>query len=685
MLTVYLADLRHNYAGVLSTDCMPLGVAYIKAVMDRDFPEARSRLFAYPNHLLEAMQAQPPDILMVSNYVWNEAISSHFARLAKRIRPETLVVMGGPNIPMEPDRQVAFVAGHPDVDLYVLGEGDFVATEVARHFLASGKSISRFGEREIPSCIYRRPDGTLIRNEMWERKREVEQIPSPWLTGIMDDFFDGKLAPMIETNRGCPFRCAFCVQGTKFYNSINHFSMERLKEEIDYIGRLIHTRSPAMGTLRIADANYGMYERDVDISRYIGQAQKKYGWPTFIDATTGKNRPERIIQSMEEVNGALMLYQAVQSLDEDVLRNINRSNIKLESYEKIQVHIRGRGLRSISDLILGLPGESLKTHVEALHKLIDAGTNSLHCFQAMMLKGAELETLGQREQFGFTTKYRVLPKNFGVYGGEKVFDIEEIIVATDTLPFEDYLQARKLHMTFSVFWNDSWFQDVVSFARNHGIKSSEWLDAILAAMEVDRGPVGRFLADFVRETTNELFPTRQACAEFYGREDNFKRLVEGEIGDNLMYRYRAIASFHLWPDICSCAMDTTRRLLGNRGVDTESREFDAFWADFHSYVEARHAHGQSLDEVLLPVNCRLRHDIPRWITDGQPCDFSIYALDQPEKYEFRLTPDGAREMEAALKTWSLETKGLTKMVTRIRVASQVRQCRRLREPVPAAV
>ena len=52
-----------------------------------------------------------------------------------------------------------------------------------------------------------------------------------------------------------------------------------------------------------------------------------------------------------------MLYQAVQSLDEDVLRKIKRETIKLEAYKALEVHMRGRGLRSVSDLILGLPGE----------------------------------------------------------------------------------------------------------------------------------------------------------------------------------------------------------------------------------------------------------------------------------------------------------------------------------------
>ena len=72
---------------------------------------------------------------MVSNYLWNEALSFHFAKLAKRLRPETLVVMGGPNIPIEDRRQIEYFNTHPEIDVFVLGEGDFLATDLAKRFL----------------------------------------------------------------------------------------------------------------------------------------------------------------------------------------------------------------------------------------------------------------------------------------------------------------------------------------------------------------------------------------------------------------------------------------------------------------------------------------------------------------------------------------------------------------------
>jgi hypothetical protein len=685
-LRVYLGDLRYNYSGVLANDCMPLGVAYMKAVMDRDAAgEIDSRIFVYPGALIEALRSDPPDVLMLSNYVWNEALGHYFFSETKALNPHILTVMGGPNISLEPARQKAYLEAHPDVDIYALGEADFLACEIVRSYMDMGLSIPRLRAKGLPSSVYRNPEGQAVIDSTKPRHKEVEEIPSPWLTGIQDEFFDGKLAPMIETNRGCPFTCTFCVQGTSFYTKVHNFSVERTKEEILYVARRIKERSPQMTTLRIADSNYGMFERDIEISGYIGQMQRDYGWPLFIDATTGKNRPDRIIKSVEQVSGALVLYQAVQSLDEDVLRNVKRQTIKLEAYKALEIHMRGRGLRSNSDLILGLPGESLVSHVRGLHTLLDSNIHQMHNFQAMMLKGSELETLESRAMFRFETRFRVLPKNFGVYSGEKVFDVEEIIVSSETLPFEDYLTARKLHLVSSVFWNDGWFETVVRFARSRGIKNSEWWSRMLPAMENGGPEIRDFLDSFVRETAGELFPSREACVEFYSREENFHKLENGEIGDNLMYRYRAIASFHSWAAVCATAMNATRDLLREKGVTETIPDFDLFWEDFHTFIQLSHASGRTSAEILAPAGVYLNYDFKAWLAQSEPGNPEAFRFPEPALCEFRLAAEGRREMEHALSVWTLHIKGLSKLVTRTKIESQARDCHIAAQPAAMTV
>jgi hypothetical protein len=591
--------------------------------------------------------------------------------------------MGGPNIPLERERQIEYMRAHPEIDVYALGEGDFLARDIVRDFVEAGNSVERLMERDLPSCVQRRPDGEVVATDIPPRHKQVEEIPSPWLTGALDEFFDGKLAPLLETNRGCPFTCTFCVQGTRWYAKVHNFTQDRIFEEIDYIGRRIEQECPSMGFLRIADSNYGMFERDISISEKIGEAQAKYGWPTFIDATTGKNRPERVIKSLEKANGAIVLYSAFQSMDETTLKNIERSNIKIDAYEDLLVHLRGRGLRSLSDLILGLPGETLESHLAGVARLVDTGFQELHLFQAMLLKGSPLETAESRDKYKFDSRFRVLPKNFGIYAGEKVFDVDEIVVATDTMSFDDYLVARKYALASSIFWNNSWFEDAVGLAESFGVKRSEWLDRIAEVLTAPDGPLAEVVASFERETRNELFPDRDSLVEFYSKDENFAKLQEGEIGDNLMYKYRAKASFFVWPESCRVAMDATRSLLEEHGAAETIPDFDRFWQDFHVYVEQKHTHGDTTEALLAPTSAMMEYDIGAWMQSGMPHDVSRFRLPEPTPFVFELPPESAREIRDLCAVWSTSLKGLTKGITRIKAEAQVRRCRAVQPDVGA--
>ena len=130
------------------------------------------------------------------------------------------------------------------------------------------------------------------------RTKKLDDIPSPYLTGLLDKFFDGKLTPMIQTNRGCPFTCTFCVDGADDVNRVNQFGLDRVGSELDYIGK--HA-TKNVHSLHISDLNFGMYPRDLDICDSIVDGQKKYDYPHRIISTTGKNKKERIIKAIEKL------------------------------------------------------------------------------------------------------------------------------------------------------------------------------------------------------------------------------------------------------------------------------------------------------------------------------------------------------------------------------------------------
>ena len=141
-----------------------------------------------------------------------------------------------------------------------------------------------------------------------------------------------------------------------------------------------------------------------------------------------------------------------------------------------------------------------------------------------------------------------------------------------------------------------------------------------------------------------------------------------------MYRYRAIASFFIWDAVCDAAMQATRTLLEARGAAAAIPDFSLFWADFHTFIRLIHATGTTEEAILAPTEAVLNYDFPAWIAAGDWTDPASYRLAEPQLFVFALTEEGAREMKMSLATWTTHIRGLSKLVTRIRVESQVRQC-----------
>lgn len=662
---VLLADLRHIWDGVLFADTMPLGIGYMKAVMDRDLADiVDCEIFAYPDDFRNTIIHSSPDVVMVTNYMWNEALSLWYLNFVKQMSPKALTVMGGPNISIEEHRQKEFLKKNTQIDIYALGEGDFLAKDFVELFIKHGKNIRQLKESgELKSCIYRNGNEIVIENNS-PRVRKLDEIPSPWLTGIMDKFFDDKLSPLYETNRGCPFTCTFCVQGTKFYNRVTLFGLDRVREELFYIARKIQSDSPNVKILRIADPNYGMYERDVEIAKYMGETQKLYEYPMFIDATTGKNKPERIIQAMEQVSGALIMWQSVQSLDDTVLTNVKRENIKLSAYQEINVYLKGRGLRSQADLILCLPGETLQSHINALEGLTNAGVLRFNNFQAMVLKGSEMETEADRKKFQFRTKYRLIQKNFSVHHGEKVFESEEIIISTESFSFDEYLVARKYHLIINLFINELRFERLLRFFDVLGIPRWEWVHQMYKMIETSDF-IKNIFCQFEADNNNDLFDSIDELKTFYDIPENFAKLERGEIGDNIIHKYRVISNYYNWEEICTFAYNTARELVRERRKDVFSQEgFEDFWENLQLYQFYSSAHGRNREEILKDAIVSFNYDVKRWL-EKMSLDFQSYKVDNETTYRFSLSDLHRRNMEASLNRWNTDLVGMSLMIRKI--------------------
>ena len=103
---------------------------------------------------------------------------------------------------------------------------------------------------------------------------------------------------------------------------------------------------------------------------------------------------------------------SVQSLDSQVQKNIRRSNISAQQLMELAPAIKEADLRTTTEIILALPGETYQSHITSLKKLVAAEVDDIVVHTCMLLDGAEMSTPKERRKWDLKTKFRLLPRDF---------------------------------------------------------------------------------------------------------------------------------------------------------------------------------------------------------------------------------------------------------------------------------
>ena len=534
-IKIYLADLTYDTV-VLQTAVFPLNVGYIASYCKKRFGDKVDiTLFKYIDELDRAISESPPDILGMSNYVWNHHVSLEMFRMLSKKNPYALKIWGGPNFPMDLRDQKKFLNEFPEVDVYVPLEGESGFSNCVEKVLqADSKEEVREKvlSSSIDDCLFLGLDGKLQYNFNEKRIQNLDEIPSPYTTGLMDKFFDDRLSPMLQTNRGCPFKCTFCVDGADSVNKVNSFSLERVYSDIDYIATHVPKK---MHDLETSDLNFGMFPRDIEICQYLAKIQQKYNYPHNVHVTTGKNNKERIIKAIECLAGSISFGMSVQSMNDEVLENVRRSNISVEKMIGLKPAIKNSGLDTSSEVILGLPGETFETHLQTLRTLLGVNVDNIVVFSCMLLKGSQMDTPEQRKKWDLKTKFRILINDFAkLSNGKKVIEIEEIVIGSNTMTFEDYLNLREIDLAIYATNTVSVFKPILKFIREHEIDMGELFQRI-AKQDTDNTPIDKIFKEFRQLTINELWDTPEELEAHYQDENEYQRLLNGEYAFNIVY------------------------------------------------------------------------------------------------------------------------------------------------------
>lgn len=529
---IYLADLVHNYAAK-GPHTFPINIGYIASYAKKFYGDGiEIQLFKFPGELIDAIEKKRPHIVGLGNYTWNLDINNRIISWVKSLSQDILTVYGGPDYPVAHQDCLRYFKERPYLDFYVINQGEKGFLNLVERYFQSA-SIDEMKISPVQNCsFYNRSTDELVMSEGYEHIKDLNEIPSPYLNGILDEFFKLNLIPIIETNRGCPYSCTYCAWGKASQNKLFLFGLERVKQEIEYIAKKIKKTN----IFYIGDANFGILERDIKIAEFIRGIRDRCGYPRHLSISGAKGTPNRMIKIAETLNDMISVTSSFQTMDPAVVKNIKRENIDTNEFKKIQNHFNKKGISTYSELILGLPGETKESHLKGLRELFDYNTSGITCYNLRMLGGSELDTPEDREKFNIKTKHRLIDGGFGKYEDIISIEQEEMALHTSTMSEEDILYFRPIHFFIQFLWNYKYYLELLYFLKYKGINPVDFFIALIEKKDTASAAVRNILKDFIDEMHSEWFDTKQQLIEYYSKPENFEAISRGGFG-KLNYRY----------------------------------------------------------------------------------------------------------------------------------------------------
>lgn len=623
-MLIYLADICyfHDWDNIQP---IPLNVGYITAYLKNKHPEISVEIFKDPIKLKTRISEQPPDVLALSHYEWNSNLDLAILKYMREKNPNTITVMGGPNFNgYDLDWIHNFFQERPNLDAYIYGEGELSFTRFIELLQDNDKKISNIPFEELPSSVFYLNNklNKIINNPTnFVERINLTDHPSPYLTGILDPFLaDPLLAPILETNRGCPYSCTFCNWGNVTQEKINQFSLETVNEEIQYIAKKTKNLT---GFMYIADANFGILKRDLEFARTIRDCTEKYDYPKHVFIYFAKNTTDVVIDIAATLKTITSMSMSKQTMNQDVLINIKRKNIPIEQYDVLREKCHDKGIETFCELIYALPGENYKSFVDGVRESVKNNV-SVTIYANLMLHGTEQSTKQSREKYGIKTAYRVIPRYITSYDELPSLEYEEVVVETNDLPREDFFRIRFFQFLFFIFKSEIFLElshalsinglDHVSLIENIAQDEKNWTPRIK-----------QLFNDFYQDAKDELLEVKKL--EFTLEEIKHARIHNKAL--NPLYMSKIVTDTELISDFKSYLLECFNRFFEKQINNTI----------FH---ELKQSVNFAFDKIVNYENLNngkildIAYDISSWLDNKDKLHLESFYVLEPIKYVFKL-------------------------------------------------
>ena len=368
--------------------------------------------------VLERIMSQPAQVYGFSVHIWNKPFVFRLIRMLRKLRPETVIMIGGPEVAFDAERIFAEL---PQADYIIQGEGELVVSELLNN-LEQGSSV-------VPAHIAYCKDGKVELNGGVTVIEDMDKLlfPYPDLEQVVAEH---KIV-YYECTRGCPFRCAYCLSGIS--RTVRKRSLELVLRDMD---RFIAAGAPLV---KFVDRTYNLDEHYfLPMMKYLAAADTQ---ATFHFEIKADMLSAEVMDFLATVpKGRFQLEIGIQSTHQPTLKAINRqdnwqklsANVKrLLSFGNMHIHV---------DLIAGLPYEDLPTFAKSFNDVYGLGADMLQLGFLKVLPGTQMRREAEEHDLR--------------YMDEPPYEI----LATKYMPYEDMQYLKHLDNILDQTANSGYFK-----------------------------------------------------------------------------------------------------------------------------------------------------------------------------------------------------------------------------------
>ncbi|MCH6265675.1 B12-binding domain-containing radical SAM protein [Neobacillus citreus] len=381
-------------------------------------------------NIVSDLHQQKPDVIGFSCYIWNIEETLKVINMLKKIEPSLIIVLGGPEVSYDTRE---WMEKHPEIDFIVMGEGEQTFKQLLTE-LDTNKNI------ENVNGVAYRDNGTLASTPQ-RNKLDLKELPSPFR--FPEDIPQlGKRVTYIETSRGCPFSCQFCLSSIEV--GVRYFDRERIKEDIRYL------MANGAKTIKFVD-------RTFNISRSYAMEMFRFlidehlpGTVFQFEITADIMRPEVIEFLNQEAPKGLFRFEIGVQSTNDYTNELVRRKQNFEKLKRTVTMVKDGGkIDQHLDLIAGLPEEDYASFRKTFNDVFEMRPEELQLGFLKMLRGTGVRIRASEHDY--------------VYMDHSPYEI----LSNNVLSFDDIVKIKQVEDVLEKYWNDHRMDHTVEYLVTH--------------------------------------------------------------------------------------------------------------------------------------------------------------------------------------------------------------------------